>query len=233
MAGIKNNSLKLKKNTFTTVTTFSKIAALIIFIVLPFAGFYLGFKYGESLNILTVLPSANPSTIGINVTDTIDDALNNRLLLSKTIEGGKISAYRLSEKNPDVFTITLEAGSGYYPSIYSISNVSFSEDSLFEIDKDNTLLVVNGQTNKIDVYSYVVEKKLNKAVVELSSLLYKESINLPKDNVGKIYSIKCTEETCVISTAFNQQSGCSMDLNLITKKYSNIKCSNMRGSFEP
>lgn len=32
----------------TTVTTFSKIIALILFILLPFAGFYLGYKYSLS-----------------------------------------------------------------------------------------------------------------------------------------------------------------------------------------
>lgn len=34
---------------FTTVTTFSKVIALTLFVLLPFIGFYLGFKYNQSV----------------------------------------------------------------------------------------------------------------------------------------------------------------------------------------
>jgi len=38
------------KQQFTTVTRFSKIVALILFIVLPFLGFYLGMQYSKAIN---------------------------------------------------------------------------------------------------------------------------------------------------------------------------------------
>jgi hypothetical protein len=43
---------KLPKS-LTTVTTFSKILAMILFVVLPFLGFYLGIKYQEGIQIKT------------------------------------------------------------------------------------------------------------------------------------------------------------------------------------
>jgi putative hemolysin len=53
---------------FFTVTTFSKLVALSMFIILPFAGFYLGMKYQEikdisqenKINVISI-PSANPN----------------------------------------------------------------------------------------------------------------------------------------------------------------------------
>jgi hypothetical protein len=41
------------KQQFTTVTTFSKIVAGILFIALPFIGFYLGMQYGKEIKALT------------------------------------------------------------------------------------------------------------------------------------------------------------------------------------
>jgi hypothetical protein len=54
------------KQQLTTVTTFSKIVAGILFIALPFIGFYLGMQYTKSINLLsqlpvsTVMPSPTP-----------------------------------------------------------------------------------------------------------------------------------------------------------------------------
>jgi hypothetical protein len=49
---IKQSNPTLHKYLFT-VTTFSKLLAMILFITLPFAGFYLGMKYQEKTNIVT------------------------------------------------------------------------------------------------------------------------------------------------------------------------------------
>jgi general stress protein CsbA len=50
---IKQSNPTLHKYLFT-VTTFSKLLAMILFITLPFAGFYLGMKYQEKTNIIAI-----------------------------------------------------------------------------------------------------------------------------------------------------------------------------------
>ena len=52
-----------KKNAFNTVTTFSKTLALIMFIVFPFAGFYLGMQYQKGLDRPFIQQDASPSKI--------------------------------------------------------------------------------------------------------------------------------------------------------------------------
>lgn len=155
--------------------------------------------------------------------------------MGKEIEGGKILAYRLEDDlsedlNAGVFAMEVEAGE-YNPVIFSVSSPAYMEDGLFEII-GNELWVVNGQINKIEVYNYQPEKREGN-VVQISSLTYVEAINLPKYQIGVIYSIKCDEESCEVSTAHHQESGCRMDLNLTTRQYSNIKCSRMGEEFTP
>jgi len=47
----------------TTVTTFSKILALFLFLLLPFAGFYAGYKYREGTYVATPIVQNNPTPI--------------------------------------------------------------------------------------------------------------------------------------------------------------------------
>jgi hypothetical protein len=217
-----------KPNPFTTVTTLSKLLALIIFIILPFAGFYLGTKYQKSV---TVIPNTVPASPSKENTENHQVAVKNRLLLTKKIEGGQIAAYRLTDTySSDAFAVILEVGQ-YHPAIFATSSVAYSEDGLFEIINDE-LWVVNGQTNKIDVYNYLLEKNGDSGL-QLSSLIYKDSISLPKYRVGVIYSLKCDTKSCTVLTAFHQESGCNMVLNPATKEYSNIKCGGYGGEFTP
>jgi hypothetical protein len=51
----------------TTVTPLSKIIAMILFILLPFVGFYMGMKYQEKTNIAPVVIDVNKS---VNLTPT-------------------------------------------------------------------------------------------------------------------------------------------------------------------
>ncbi len=54
--------MKLPKS-WTTVTPLSKVLAMILFVGLPFTGFYIGYKYNQSLNpITTVNYPPYPST---------------------------------------------------------------------------------------------------------------------------------------------------------------------------
>lgn len=45
----KKNAKHLLPESLTTVTPFSKLVALVLFILLPFMGFYLGMKYNQLL----------------------------------------------------------------------------------------------------------------------------------------------------------------------------------------
>ena len=64
--------MKLPKS-FTTVTTFSKILAMCLFIMFPFAGFYLGIKYQQSFppkieyikkdKVIRVFPTETPQAL--------------------------------------------------------------------------------------------------------------------------------------------------------------------------
>ena len=52
---MKTKKSKFKKQ-FTTVTSVSKILAAVIFIALPFIGFYLGVQYQESMQENDTVP---------------------------------------------------------------------------------------------------------------------------------------------------------------------------------
>ncbi|MDO8512521.1 MAG: hypothetical protein Q7S57_04565 [bacterium] len=49
------------KQQFTTVTTFSKIVAGILFIAMPFIGFYLGMQYSKGMNSIAEIPKPQPA----------------------------------------------------------------------------------------------------------------------------------------------------------------------------
>ncbi len=62
-----HSNSKLPKS-LTTVTTFSKTLAMVLFIVLPFLGFYLGFQYSYLLNQTSQPPSAAIQKFIVNPT---------------------------------------------------------------------------------------------------------------------------------------------------------------------
>lgn len=59
-----------KKNAFNTVTTFSKIAALITFVMLPVTAFYLGIAYQERIDrpFMRDKYEVDPKSIGVACT---------------------------------------------------------------------------------------------------------------------------------------------------------------------
>lgn len=167
-------------------------------------------------------------------TPTVKSPQNDRrLLLEKQIEGDNITAYRLKDElsydgskgqGRGVFTIIIDDGINKYY-LFSISSPNFSEDSPFEVI-NNEIWVVNGQTDKIDVYSYKPEIREGKNATT-GYVNYKYSLDMPKNVSGSPYSIKCEENTCLVNTAIHMEAGCRMNLNTITKQYSDIKCSSL------
>lgn len=213
------------------------VTLLILFALLMggLGGYFLGLsKSQEKQSQSTLLQPTNSPVLSPSPSKNVVKD-KKRLLMEKEIEGGKVVAYRLSDDlsedlNAGVFAVELEAGE-YHPVIFSVSSPAYMEDGLFEKIEDE-LWVINGQTNKIEIYSYRAEKREGN-VVQLSNLIYKNAIDLPKYQIGAVYSIKCSEGNCEVSTAHHQESGCRMDLNLATRQYSNIKCSRIGGEFTP
>ncbi len=193
-------------------------------------GFSLGFTSTKKLTASN--PAISPTPAPCPYVSHIKN--NGYLITEKEVEGGRIAAYRLGDNfsdDPGVFAIMLDAGSLHKPVIFSVSSPDFSQDNLFQII-GKELWVVNGQTNNIDVYSYQVEKRSGNSL-QLSSLIYLNSINLPKYKIGVIYSISCDEKICNITSAFHQESGCRMNLNINTRQFSNINCGGLGGDFNP
>ncbi len=115
--------MKLPKS-WTTVTPFSKTLAFVLFITLPFVGFYLGMKYqqGSSLSnyqsqpisltptvVPTVLPSPNEKTITLTQQDT-DNTVNlkvgDRIFLNLNLPA--IYKPNILNSNPEVLKQTSE-----------------------------------------------------------------------------------------------------------------------------
>lgn len=130
-----------KPNPFTTVTTFSKVVALIIFIILPFTGFYLGMRYQEvtgtpgrtaELQVPKSVASESAKVVNTELTIGVKDTSGNRYLTKKS--SGKpdypgSSTYELWKYDP------LDRGSA----IYSITNINGFN---FQISGDGQFIAV-------------------------------------------------------------------------------------------
>ena len=225
-----------------------KIKILVLLLaVASLSGAYFYFSSGSKtsgkypdvdLSPVGLTPGSNPTPSAeskkLNSSESTE-----RLLMSRDVDGGQISAYRLEGEGKyitnfsDVFVVTLEVGEEYHPTVFSVSSPHLGNgDDLFQLMRDDELWVINAQTRSIEIYYYQPQKIVNNATY-LSNFTYKESIELPKYQVGNLYSIKCGDASCTLRTAFHQESGCTMDFNVKTREFSNIKCLHPRGDEFP
>jgi len=112
---LKQSHPKIYKH-FFTVTTFSKLVALSLFIILPFVGFYLGMKYQEMVTVATTPVVSCVQNITVKNSTTpipTSTAVANPTVGWKTLIAGKISI-----KYPSEWTYKLVAGYGQ-PEIYN------------------------------------------------------------------------------------------------------------------
>jgi hypothetical protein len=219
-----------KVNPFTTVTPLSKLVALTLFVSLPFIGAYVGIRFQKSVTVQPVVINKSCEQC-VPQNNTKKPAEEPRLIMEKKVAGGRIAAYRpTGNAADDVFYIALEVGK-YIPEIYSSASSTFSEDGLFAI-VNSKLFVVNGQTNKIDVYN-IMPEGVSEEDYNFSSLGYLESIDLPRYRLGTLYRLECVTQDCLVSTAFHLEAGCGMNLNVNTKEFSNIQCGGMGGEIIP
>jgi len=107
--------VKLSKS-LTTVTTFSKFIALFLFILLPFAGFYVGLKFQQAANNATkvVIPTSVPS--GMPIIPTVS---NNGFVSITLNDNGKTVPVKVG----DIVEIYLGNSQVWSVSISDPSNI--------------------------------------------------------------------------------------------------------------
>lgn len=151
-------------------------------------------------------------------------------MMEQDIPGGKLVAswvyddYGLNISN-GVFVVEYQSSElthRVYSTLDAWHDVS---DKVFAVIEDN-ILIVNEQTNKIDVYTYVPPQDTGYGTEEnphysVSQLLYSESIEIPEDAFGTVMAIECTGNDCVIMTA-GYQFGDTFNFNFITRKFTKV-----------
>jgi len=210
---------------------FNVLGFVLVLIVGGVIGYFIGTMGNQKMENQSMAPQPTTSEQPTSPSESMME--KKKALLEKEVEGGKFVAYKTETNSvnlPSVFSVSLESGENPVE-VYSVSNPAYSQDNLYDIVGDQ-LWVVNGQTNNFDVYSYQVEKK-DADTTTPSALTYKESVALPKYDVGTLYSIKCDNGGCDVYTAMHQESGCTMKLDPTTKKYSDISCSGLGGEVTP
>jgi hypothetical protein len=169
------------------------------------------------------------------------------LIASIDVEGTKIAAYEILDPlsgnlwKPGAFIVILEKGYDP-PRIFSTTGRYGTNENVMDI-VDNKLFVVNGQMNSIDIYGIVIGKpsdyKAGSGIPTLtthpSHLYFMESFKLPTDkyDLGEVFSVECEETTCEINTMKKPDTGCTVDLDIDTGKYSNASCLGPNGTFVP
>lgn len=226
---------------FTTVTTLSKILAIILFASLPFAGFYFGIKYKSLMSEETVVVEslAKPDT---------DSSFKETILNSKIDWGANLvyskdyGSYQIGLFDTEDFlegTFVIAPIEDDLPVIYNGSFIisSFIDNgndvlpNFFDV-VDNNIYILDPMTGNINTY---ISDHIPKTTYFPSSfkMVYQGQIERSKYGVGSVHEINCDNNLCRVSTIKNPSSGCDMELNMLTKQYSNIKCTDMRGEFVP
>ena len=144
-------SMKVNKKAFFTVTPLSKTIALILFVGLPFLGFYLGILYQRSLRVSSPVPSRAPMVSvsgsfsgkmpcadcsGIDETLTINE--NGTYTLKDVYEGKSVEPFvedgRWEVDSGKVLELDTKEGQPQY----------------FLIVNENTLRMLNSEKEEID-----------------------------------------------------------------------------------
>ena len=211
------------------------ILGLVVLLLLVSGVFgYLILQQKSSSDVqVSTAPTISPSVGSENSKLSIN--WTNKLLLSKDYGKIKIGAYSVDDLLGDVFIVAPieNGGPTNYSGAYALSFASnaFAKDNLFDIVGDK-IYVLNQSRSFIDIYAAGFSEK-TLATPAYYEMNYVGSIGSPGYKVGVPYSIKCQNDLCQLKTAFHQESGCDMTLNLKTKQYSGIKCSSMGGDFSP
>jgi hypothetical protein len=222
------------------------IAVILAFTIGGAGGYFLGLAKGSQKESLpqrpqpTTQPQAKqqtptPAPISSEGDNKSAEYWKKRLLLEKEYGSFRLGAFDTDDLLFDSFII-VPVDNGI-PSVaaksYAVSFAqnAFMKDNLFDV-VDQKIYLVNQKNSFIDVYQASFSEK-TLATPAFYAVDFIESVSSPDYKVGVPYSIMCEGVKCQIKTAHHQQSGCSMDLDLETKQYSNIKCSRMDGEFNP
>lgn len=218
----------------TTVTPLSKLLAGMLFITLPFLGFYLGIQYQKNNSTITspskstsVTPTFTPQQSIINSGKT--GFPDWHLISKKKYKDFEIGSFNFSGiiSGPDapiasLFVVApiVENQPKVYTDSYAVGMIPdfYFNENLFDIVGDN-IYIIDSQLNDIKVFT-AEYFPATQASVDFYSMAYKMSIPAPEYKIGTIYTIKCDSIKCTIGSAFHQESGCEFELNVSTQKYS-------------
>ena len=127
---------------FTTVTTFSKILALVMFVTLPIVGFYLGIKYQ---NTLSSLQGADLRT-RIFVTRQECESFTNRICVPTLCQSNPLHSSCKINNQTGYFATRVPIGTTPTPSPYLDNTSDTIED--FCNANNGTFLYELNETNK-------------------------------------------------------------------------------------
>ena len=158
-----------------TVTTFSKILAIIFFIVLPFLAFYLGMRYQEKLTLaIPVISEVQKITIPTPTSKSVDTSN------WKTYTNTKVG---FSIKYPDRYSPP-EVPGGLGPVIYANGTEVKTEIGFGTSYYDSFGLIPVPFSSSLDDFLKAEQEHLSKNDASLMGVWYG---NIPKTLVKKIF----------------------------------------------
>lgn len=199
-------------------------------------------KYGEEAN----KSKTEVIVEGLNLQSP--DFWKKRFLFEKKYKEWMVGAYRLTEQGAplsDLFLVVLlpsETGKDDLPSVWespttvwrsryvtSKASTYLNEKSLFDVAQDR-VYILDAEMNHIRVYKIAT---VGPEEQEITAFDYVETVKLPQYSVGTIAGIVCKNDVCTVSTAYHQEAGCRMALNLKNNSFSEPECSGIGGTIMP
>jgi hypothetical protein len=180
-------SLTSKPNPFTTVTTLSKTLALLIFIALPFIGFWLGTKYQEQKDTITFTHEFERHSETKTISKTVPETTSTPAYLEakeipsdwKTYENKK---YSYSLKYPAYVDLGTDIDeNSQYVSFHKSDAIYISEQSLYIYVLDNP------QNLKLEDWVKTPSVKNTFMLASESNLSSQSKVTLG-DNIWNTYS---------------------------------------------
>jgi hypothetical protein len=156
--------------------------------------------------------------------------VGNKILKEVELKGFKIRAEDFSGSDEtalsEYVSISVVGGGVNMPLLVNV-NLMYGGDSFMQ-SVGEKLWVMNSQNRTIDIYN--LETDENKTY---GYLKYEKSVVMPQDVPGGFQSFSCSGTKCAISFAKNPESGCDLDYEIASGKFSKMKCFAMTGEFEP
>ena len=205
--------------TFTTVTPLSKSIALILFVSLPFIGFYLGAKFQKSITVCNsfvpiVTNTVSTPTIAQNVSDIISIAFNDQTinLEQKNTSPNSNNFLGLPSESFNSRSTTL---SQLYDSNGDWSNLKFHD-----LDTDKYYVLQPGGNTEISLATATDIKKMLGVTTINNGIAAATSTKTDCTNIQKkVGQINATAVTCKSTSYFTANKSQIVDESATTNCY--------------